>query len=79
MVFVIVKPFPFINEIMHFHKKFCLFIFAKYTFTLKHLLHLENLKVDRPQNHEYITLRNNDQILMSRQLQWKKMNENRMT
>jgi hypothetical protein len=32
------------NEIMHFHKFFHLFIFAKYTLTLKHLPLSRNLK-----------------------------------
>lgn len=58
---------------------FFLFIFSKYTLTLKHLLLLENLKADYPQNHEHITLRMNDQISMRTQLQWKKMNEKRTT
>jgi hypothetical protein len=60
MVFVTVEPFFFINEIMYFCKCFCLFIFVKYTLTLKHLSILGNLKVDHPKNHKHITLRMND-------------------
>jgi len=65
MVFVVVEPFFFINKIINFHEFFCLFIFSKYTLTLKHLLLLENLKADYPQNHEHITLRMIGKILMS--------------
>jgi hypothetical protein len=37
MVFIVVKPFFFINENMHFCKFHRLYIFAKYTLTLKYL------------------------------------------
>jgi hypothetical protein len=78
MIFVVVEPFFFINEIMYFCKFFHPFIFAKYILTLNHLPLSGNLKADHPQNHEHISLRMNDQILMTTQLQWKKMNGKRM-
>jgi len=55
MVFVVVEALFLINEIMHFHKFFCLFIYAKYTLTLKHFLLSRNLKVDHLQNHKHYT------------------------
>jgi hypothetical protein len=48
MIFIVVEPFFFINQIMYFQKFPCLFIFAKYTLTLKHLSLPRNLKADHP-------------------------------
>jgi hypothetical protein len=73
MIFIVVEPF-FINEIVPFHKFFCFFIIIKYTLTsIKTPFTFRKSESGQStKSQAYYT--KNDQILMSTQLQYKKMN-----
>jgi hypothetical protein len=78
MVVFVVDPFFFIDEIMYFHNFFHSFYLCKIQTYTETPSASGNLKANHPRKHKHITLRMNGQILISTQLQWKKMNRKKM-